>query len=93
MAIAAPTSKENAAGRARGMTLIELLLASSIMVLAVAAIASLGSAAQSAAAYGDAHGSVVEQGRMITSRIARTVEEATANENFPGFIVIFVIGV
>jgi prepilin-type N-terminal cleavage/methylation domain-containing protein len=88
MATAAATSKDGIVGRARGMTLVELLLASSIMALAVAAIASLGSAAQSAAAYGGAHGSVVEQGRMISGRIARTVEEATFNENFPGFIVI-----
>ena len=77
-----------AGGRDRGMTLVELLVASSIMALAVAAIASLGSAAQSSAAYGNAHGSAVEQGRMITSRIARTVEEATVNDKFPGFIVI-----
>ena len=77
-----------ACGRRRGMSLVELLIASSIMALTVAAIASLGSASQSAADYGISHGGVVEQGRMITNRIARSVEEAMSNENFPGFVVI-----
>ena len=71
-----------------GMTLMELLLASSIMAMTVAAVASLGSATQSAASYSNGHNEVVEQARMISARIRRTVEEATASDEFPGFIVI-----
>ncbi|MEA1950891.1 MAG: prepilin-type N-terminal cleavage/methylation domain-containing protein, partial [Planctomycetota bacterium] len=72
----------------RGMTLVELLLASSIMVLAVAAIASLGNATQTGANYSNGHNEIVEQARMIAARIKRTVEGATTSDEFPGFIVI-----
>ncbi len=70
------------------MSLVELLLASAIMAMAVVAMASLGSAAQSAASYSNGHNEVVEQARMIAARIERTVEGATASDEFPGFIVI-----
>ena len=70
------------------MTLVELLLASSIMAMAVVAMASLGSVTQSAASYTNGHNGVVEQARMIAARIKRTVEGATASDEFPGFIVI-----
>ncbi len=70
------------------MTLMELLIASSIMAMAVVAITSLGSATQSAASYSNGHNEVVEQARMIAARIKRTVEGATASDEFPGFIVI-----
>ena len=72
----------------RGMTLVELMVASSIMVLVVAAVASLGNATQSAASYSNGQNEVVEQARMIAARIKRTVEGATASDEFPGFIVI-----
>lgn len=67
---------------------MELLIASSIMAMTVAAMASLGSATQSAAGYANGHNEVVEQARMIAARIKRTVEEATASDEFPGFVVI-----
>ncbi|MBN2296432.1 MAG: prepilin-type N-terminal cleavage/methylation domain-containing protein [Pirellulales bacterium] len=72
----------------RGMTLVELLLASSIMLLAVAAITSLSNATQSGATYTNGHTEIVEQARMISARIKRTVEGATSSDKFPGFIII-----
>ena len=72
----------------QGMTLIELMLACSIMAMAAVAIASLGTAAESAAAYENAHGEIAQQARMIAARISRAVETSVGNENFPGFIVI-----
>ena len=70
------------------MTLMELMIASSIMVMAVLAVASLADATQSAASYANGHNEVVAQARMIAARIKRTVEGATTSGEFPGFIVI-----
>lgn len=76
-------------GRPRtGMTLLELLLAISIMVIVVGALGGLAKAVQLSSAYSEGHGSATQHARVALERIARTVNEAIANESFPGFIVL-----
>jgi prepilin-type N-terminal cleavage/methylation domain-containing protein len=74
--------------RRRGLTLLELLIAISIMVLVVAALGGLARAVQLGSAYGEGRGTATQHARVVIERITRSVQEATANELFPGFLVV-----
>ena len=74
--------------RRHGLTLIELLLASAIMVMTMAALAGLGKAVAVNAAYGDGHGQAVQHARVTLERITRMAREATASPSFPGLLVL-----
>jgi hypothetical protein len=76
------------ARRRFGLTLVELLIASSIVVLVVAALAGLARAVQLGSAYGEGHGTATQHARVILERISRAVHGATANESFPGLLVV-----
>ena len=75
------------AGR-RGLTLLELLIATSIMAMVVVTLGTLAHGVQSAFEYTEGHGLAVQHARVVLDRIARRVEDATANEHFPGFLVV-----
>jgi len=75
------------AGRA-GLTVLELLIGISIMVMIVGALGALARAVQSSADYSTSRATAVEHARVVLERITRIVSEATANERFPGFIVL-----
>ncbi len=76
-------------GQARaGLTLLELLIAISIMVMTVGALGALAKAVQLSAEYGEGHGEATQHARVILERISRMVREANANDLFPGFIVV-----
>jgi hypothetical protein len=68
--------------------LIELLIASAVMAMTMAALAALGKAVQVNAAYGDGHGQAVQHARVAIERITRMAREATASPSFPGFLVL-----
>ncbi|MCX7426856.1 MAG: prepilin-type N-terminal cleavage/methylation domain-containing protein [Planctomycetia bacterium] len=72
----------------QGLTLIELLIASAVMAMTMAALAALGKAVQVNAAYGDGHGQAVQHARVAIDRITRMAREATASPSFPGFLVL-----
>lgn len=72
----------------RGLTLLELLIAMSIMVMVVAALTGLARAVQLGSQYGEGHGSATQHARVVIERITRSIGEATASESFPGFIVV-----
>ena len=72
----------------QGLTLIELLIASAVMAMTMAALAALGKAVQVNAAYGDGHGQAVQHARVAIERITRMAREATASPSFPGFLVL-----
>lgn len=84
-----PQSAPNSAGTARrGMTLLELLVAMSIMLLVVGALAALAKGVQMGFEHGQGYGMVTQHGRVVIERITRIAEEATANESFPGVFVL-----
>ncbi len=69
-------------------TVLELLIAISIMVMIIGAMGALTSAVRSGSDYCADRARATEHARVILDRIVRTVDEATANEHFPGFIVL-----
>jgi len=74
--------------RRAGLTLLELLIAISIMVIIVGTLSGLAKAVQLSSEYSDGHAAATQHGRVCLERITRVVNEATANESFPGFIVV-----
>jgi hypothetical protein len=72
----------------KGLTLLELLIAMSITVLVVGALGAVSNAVHSSAEYGERYGTATQHARVALERITRTVREATANEKFPGFLVV-----
>lgn len=71
-----------------GMTILELLIGISIMVMIVGSLGALASAIRSSADYGSTRATAIEHARVILERINRMVGEATANRKFPGFVVL-----
>ena len=71
-----------------GLTLIELLIATSIMVLIAGTLGAMARAVQIGAAYSEGHGTATQHARVTLERIARAVSGATANENYPGVFVV-----
>jgi type II secretory pathway pseudopilin PulG len=71
-----------------GLTLLELLIALSVMVMIVGTLGGLARAVQSGAEYSEAHAVATQHARVALERITRNVEEAFANERFPGILVI-----
>lgn len=80
--------RKSKAARRGGLSLLELLIALAIMVMVVGTLAGLSRAVQLSSEYSDGHGMATQHGRVALERITRTVNEATANEQFPGFLVL-----
>jgi hypothetical protein len=74
--------------RRLGMTLIELLLASAILIMVVGALGAVGNAVQQGYEYSEGYGLATQHARVVLDRITRNVSQATANEQFPGFLVV-----
>lgn len=72
----------------KGFTLLEVLLALAVGVMVVGALMALSRAAAIGSAYTEGVGLTTQHGRVVLDRIARTVREATASDQFPGFIVV-----
>lgn len=71
-----------------GLTLIELMLAITLTVLVMGAMAAVTKGVQMSYAYTEGYGTVTQHARVVIDRIARNVKQATANESFPGFLVL-----
>jgi len=87
-AISTAHRRRDYTGRRTGFTLLELLIALSIMVIIVSVLGGLAKAVQLSAEYGEGHTEATQHARVIMERITRMVSQATANESFPGFIVV-----
>ena len=74
--------------RRSGLTLAELLVASSIMLLIATAVATLASAVHSTNDYCRGYTVSGQHARVALSRIERAVLQAVKSESFPGFIVV-----
>ena len=81
-----------AAGQAscprRAMTLLELMIAMTIMLMIVGALGGLARTVQQSFEYSEGYGAATQHARVVLDRIAKNVSEATANINFPGCIVV-----
>jgi hypothetical protein len=71
-----------------GLTLAELLVATTIMLLIATAVATLASTVQSTNSFCQGYTVSGQHARVALSRVQRTVESATASEQFPGFIIV-----
>ena len=72
----------------RGMTLAELLVAASIMLLIAGATGTLAMTAHSANGFCQGQTACAQHGRVIMNRIERAVQAAVANESFPGVLIV-----
>lgn len=70
------------------MTLLELLIAISIMVIVVGTLGSLAKGVQEGYQYSEGHAAATQHARVALDRIVRTVSEAVASEQFPGVLVV-----
>ncbi len=71
-----------------GLTLIELLIAMSIMAMVAGSLGALAHSVQLSYEYTEGYGKATQHARVILDRIERHVEQATANDQFPGFLVV-----
>ncbi len=70
------------------MTLLELTIAMTIMVVVVGALAGLTRTAQQSFEYSEGYGIATQHARVVLDRITQNVCQATANEQFPGCLVV-----
>ncbi|MEE9603314.1 MAG: hypothetical protein V3V75_08425, partial [Thermoguttaceae bacterium] len=70
------------------MTLLELVIAMSILVMVAGALGALSKTVQQGYEYNEGHGLATQHGRVTLERIRQTAAEAIANEKFPGMIVL-----
>lgn len=78
----------NSTARPRtGLTLVELLIAISIISLTALALGTLARATQISAAYVEGHSTAAQHARVTSERIQRAVQTCNASETFPGAVL------
>jgi prepilin-type N-terminal cleavage/methylation domain-containing protein len=75
-------------GRRRGLTLAELLVATTIMLMIATAVGTLASAVHSTNDFCRGYTVAAQHARVALSRIERSIQTATASEQFPGCLVV-----
>jgi len=70
------------------MTLLELLLATSIMLLVAGTLGAVARGVQMGFEYSQGYETTTQHGRVVLERIRRRVEGATVSEQFPGVLVL-----
>jgi hypothetical protein len=86
--LASLSGRRSGAEARRAVTLLELLLALSVMVMVAGALAAITRAVQMGFEYSRGYGTATQHARVAMQRICRTVNEATASASFPGFKVV-----
>jgi hypothetical protein len=71
-----------------GLTMVELLLAMAVMAMVVGTLAGLARTAEQSFEYCEGYGAATQHAQVALDRITRTIYKATANEQFPGCIVV-----
>jgi hypothetical protein len=72
----------------RGLSLVELMAASVVMTLLAGGIAVLAIAVQTSSDFHHGRSESLQHGRVAIERIQRAINQATANESFPGMLVM-----
>jgi hypothetical protein len=70
------------------MTLLELTIVMTIMVIVVGALGSLARTVQQGFEYTEGYGIGTQHARVVLDRLTQNVCQATANDQFPGCIVV-----
>jgi prepilin-type N-terminal cleavage/methylation domain-containing protein len=70
------------------LTLIELMIASSIMAIMAGVLGGLALSVQMQSRHSQSHGEAVQHARVVLERIQRTMNEARTSVSFPGFFVV-----
>ncbi len=83
-----PTERAFDSGR-NGLTMVELLLAISLMSIVVTALATLASAVQVSSEFTEGLSDTCQHARVSMDRIQRTVAQAYATETNPGVAVVY----
>ncbi len=73
---------------ARGLTLVELLFAMTILAMVVGTLAGLSHTAELGFEYCEGYGVATQHAQVALDRMTRAIYGATANEQFPGCIVM-----
>lgn len=71
-----------------GLTLIELLIATSIMAIMAGVLGALALSVQMHSQHSQGHGEAVQHARVVIDRLQRTMNEATVSPSFPGFFCV-----
>lgn len=71
----------------RGMTLLELLIATSIMAIMAGVLGALSMSVQMQSRFSQGQGEAVQHARVVLDRLQRQMHEATISAQFPGFAV------
>lgn len=74
--------------RRRGLTLVELLLASAIMAIMAGTLALLATAVRNTASFAQGREETTQHARVIHERLARLIQEAYTAEYHPGVAVL-----
>jgi len=72
----------------RGLTLAELLVATTIMLMIATAVGALATTVQTTNSFCQGYTVSAQHARVALSRIENTIQACYANEQFPGFIVV-----
>ncbi|HEV7225850.1 MAG TPA: prepilin-type N-terminal cleavage/methylation domain-containing protein, partial [Pirellulales bacterium] len=75
--------------RRRGLTLVEMLLAISILGITAGTLTGLSLAVQQGTTYSQGYSTATQHARVTLERIARTVGQATATDAYPGAVVVY----
>ncbi len=71
------------------MTLVEMLIASSMLLMLAGVVGGLASAVDTSSSYSQGHGDASQHARVAMERITRDISLATAVGDYPGFAVVY----
>jgi Tfp pilus assembly protein PilV len=71
------------------LTLLELMIAMTIMTIMCGVLGSLAMTVQMQSQYSQSRGEAVQHARVALDRMQRTLTEATNSQSFPGFFAIY----
>jgi type II secretory pathway pseudopilin PulG len=71
------------------MTLLELMIAMTIMAIMCGVLGSLAITVQMQSQHSQSHGEAVQHARVALDRMQRAMTEATNSQSFPGFFVVY----
>ncbi len=75
-------------GHRSGFSLLELVVAMTIMVIVMGSLGAMAKAVNEGALYGETYGTATQHARVAMQRIAASVRGATTSDEFPGVLVI-----
>lgn len=81
--------RDGRTGTRSGLTLVEMLLAISILGITAGTLTALALAVQQGTTYSQDYSTSTQHGRVALERITRAVSGATATDAYPGAVVVY----